>query len=71
MKTAWYRTVSGTRVFKNIDIQPTPPHLGHVRNAGRKVWHAEYYPTKESFDATSLQGGKAWVEMAHAIHMAK
>jgi hypothetical protein len=60
MVAKWRATVIGTRVL-SID----GARIGHVRNAGRKIWRCELYKTGEIFDASCLAAGKAWVEAAH------
>lgn len=59
----WRKTAHGTRIFYDGDRR-----VGHVRNSGRKIWHSEFYPTGEIFNANSLVGGKTWVESAYEIH---
>lgn len=68
----WYRTVAGTRIFYNEDksqpnLRPVINRLGHVRNKGRKLWHAELYRTGEAVELESLAGAKAWVEMSDRL----
>jgi len=63
MALSWMTTgYCRTRVLFDGDKR-----VGHVRNAGNKVWRCEYYPTGELKDMDSLVGGKTWLEMHHKM----
>jgi hypothetical protein len=72
-KKTWHKTVSGTRVYV-VEAPASEGYwaaaatrLGHVRNTGPRRWYAELYRTKEHTVLDSLQGAKAWVEMADKL----